>query len=52
MSSPADAYFTLATSMLEQAKTANADVLKTAGALVGQSIADGGVLHTFGRSSS
>lgn len=52
MKSPADAYFESATSLLQQARAANADTLKTAGALVGQSIAAGGVLHTFGSGHS
>lgn len=38
--------------MLDRAIAQNAGVLKTAGVLIGRSIADGGVLHTFGSGHS
>lgn len=52
MKTPAEAYLETARQMLDRATAVNAAVLKTAGALVGQSIADGGVLHTFGSGHS
>ncbi|WP_221031145.1 sugar isomerase domain-containing protein [Actomonas aquatica] len=52
MSSPADSYFETATALLQRARETNAATLKTCGALIGQSIADGGVLHTFGSGHS
>ncbi|GAB5562484.1 MAG: sugar isomerase domain-containing protein [Synoicihabitans sp.] len=52
MSSPAETYFTTAQDMLSRARELNAPVLSKAGALIGQSIADGGVLHTFGSGHS
>ena len=51
MKTPAEAYLETAKVMLDRATAANAEVLKTAGALVGKSIAEGGVLHTFGRAT-
>lgn len=52
MKSPADAYFDAANDLLQKARETNAETLRTAGALIGQSIADGGVLHTFGSGHS
>lgn len=52
MNSPAETYFETARAMLDRARDANLDVVKAAGALIGQSIADGGVLHTFGSGHS
>ena len=52
MKTPAEAYLETAKVMLDRATAANAEVLKTAGALVGESIAEGGVLHTFGSGHS
>jgi len=52
MKTPTEAYLETARDMLDRATALNAPVLKTAGALVGQSIADGGVLHTFGSGHS
>ena len=52
MKTPAEAYLETAKEMLDRATAANAEVLKIAGALVGRSIAEGGVLHTFGSGHS
>ena len=52
MKSPTDAYFDAANDLLQKARESNAETLRTAGALIGQSIADGGVLHTFGSGHS
>ena len=52
MSSPTDTYFAEATALLQRARESNAATLTTCAALIGQSIADGGVLHTFGSGHS
>ena len=52
MKSPADTYFDAASELLQKARETNAETLRTTGALIGQSIADGGVLHTFGSGHS
>ncbi len=52
MSSPADTYFATATELLARARASNAATLRSCGAIIGQSIADGGVLHTFGSGHS
>ena len=52
MKQPADAYFDSALDLLQRARATNADTLRIGGALIGQSIADGGVLHTFGSGHS
>jgi uncharacterized phosphosugar-binding protein len=52
MTTPADTYFDAATALLRQARESNAATIRTGGALIGQSIADGGVLHTFGSGHS
>ncbi len=45
-------YYTAATKLVERARTQNAATLKKLGALIGESIAAGGVLHTFGSGHS
>ena len=52
MSSPADSYFATARAMLDRARDINAATLKIGGRLVGESIAAGGVLHSFGSGHS
>lgn len=52
MSSPAESYFEIAREMLNRARDINAATLKTGGELIGKSIANGGVLHTFGSGHS
>lgn len=52
MSSPADQYLATATAMLQHACAHNAPVLKKLGALIGESLARDGVLHTFGSGHS
>ena len=52
MPSPADSYLATATAMLQRACAHNAPVLKKLGAVVGQSVATGGVIHTFGSGHS
>jgi len=52
MASPADDYYTRARTMLDQAREANARTLQSVGAIIGRSIAAGGVLHTFGSGHS
>jgi len=52
MSTPAEDYFSTARDMLNRAQATNADTLKSVGAVIGQSIAAGGVLHTFGSGHS
>jgi uncharacterized phosphosugar-binding protein len=52
MSSPADTYLATATAMLQHACAHNAPVLKKLGAVIGGSVARGGVLHTFGSGHS
>jgi len=51
-SSPADAYFEASIDLLQRTRALNAAPLTRAGALVGESIARGGVLHTFGSGHS
>jgi uncharacterized phosphosugar-binding protein len=48
----ADTYFTRATEMLAQARAKNAAALAALAPLIGRSLADGGVLHTFGSGHS
>jgi uncharacterized phosphosugar-binding protein len=50
--SPAAAYLAAATDLLQRACAANAPVLKQLGAVIGPSLAQGGVLHTFGSGHS
>lgn len=52
MATPAEDYFSTAREMLDRAQDINAATLRTVGAIVGQSIANGGVLHTFGSGHS
>lgn len=52
MPTPTDSYFEASTALLRRARETNAETLRTGGALIGQSIADGGVLHTFGSGHS
>lgn len=47
-----ESYYTTATTMLARAREINEATLKTCGALIGESIAQGGVLHTFGSGHS
>lgn len=48
----ADQFHQRAAGLLERARQQNAAVLEQAGALIGASIADGGVVHTFGSGHS
>ncbi|MFZ5496377.1 MAG: sugar isomerase domain-containing protein [Verrucomicrobiota bacterium] len=50
--SPADAYFAQTTALLARARETNAATLKKLGAVIGQSVAAGGVIHTFGSGHS
>ncbi len=52
MPSPADAYLATASAMLQRACAQNAPVLRKLGAVIGRSLAKGGVLHTFGSGHS
>lgn len=52
MASPADTYFATATALLARARERNAATLKVLGPLIGQSVAAGGVIHTFGSGHS
>jgi uncharacterized phosphosugar-binding protein len=52
MPSPADIYLATATGMLQRTCALNAPVLRQLGALIGGSVARGGVLHTFGSGHS
>ncbi|HEX2099294.1 MAG TPA: sugar isomerase domain-containing protein [Candidatus Synoicihabitans sp.] len=52
MSSPIDSYFAASLELLTRTRHANATTLVRAGELVGESIARGGVLHTFGSGHS
>ncbi len=47
-----ESYLTTATAMLARSCEANAATLRTCGALIGASVAKGGVLHTFGSGHS
>lgn len=48
----AESYYTTATTMLARAREKNETTLKKCGALIGESVARGGVLHTFGSGHS
>lgn len=48
----ADTYYANATAMLARAREKNMPVIRTVAPLIGRSIADGGVLHTFGSGHS
>ncbi len=52
MPNPAEAYYAAATALLARSREHNATVLTEAAARIGRSIADGGVLHTFGSGHS
>ena len=52
MATIADTYFSAATSLLARAREQNAPTLKKLGALLGSSVASGGVIHTFGSGHS
>jgi uncharacterized phosphosugar-binding protein len=52
MASFADTYYATATGLLAQARDKNAATLKTLGAILGKSVAAGGVIHTFGSGHS
>lgn len=52
MPSLADTYLATATTMLQRQCALNAPTLKKVGALMGQSVANGGVIHTFGSGHS
>ncbi len=52
MATPAEDYFSTAQDMLVRARETNRSTLHTVGALIGESIAAGGVLHTFGSGHS
>ena len=52
MSSLADQYLTTATAMLQRACAQNAPVLRALAPVIGASLAQGGVLHTFGSGHS
>jgi uncharacterized phosphosugar-binding protein len=52
MFSPAESYLATATAMLQHACALNAPVLKKLGGVIGDSLAKGGVLHTFGSGHS
>jgi len=52
MSSPADTYLATATAMLQRAVALNTPGLQKLGAVIGESVARGGVLHTFGSGHS
>jgi len=50
--SSADTYFTRSTELLARARALNAPTLQKLGAIIGQSVANGGVVHTFGSGHS
>jgi len=52
MASIADNYYATATTLLGRAREQNAPVLKKLGVILGQSVASGGVIHTFGSGHS
>ena len=52
MASIADTYYATATALLARAREQNGPTLKKLGALLGQSVASGGVIHTFGSGHS
>lgn len=52
MSSLADSFYEKSTFLMAQARTANATTISRCAALIGESIASGGVLHTFGSGHS
>lgn len=52
MASFADTYYATATTLLARAREQNAATLQTLGAVLGRSVAAGGVIHTFGSGHS
>ncbi len=52
MNSSAESYFAQATALLARAREVNAPTLAKLGAVIGQSVAAGGVIHTFGSGHS
>jgi uncharacterized phosphosugar-binding protein len=52
MASLADNYYATATALLARAREQNTPTLKKLGAVLGQSVAGGGVIHTFGSGHS
>jgi uncharacterized phosphosugar-binding protein len=52
MPTAADSYYQQATALLAQARETNAATLRKLGAVIGQSVANGGVIHTFGSGHS
>jgi uncharacterized phosphosugar-binding protein len=52
MSPLADAFFASSTALLTRTREQNAPTLAKLGALIGQSVAQGGVIHTFGSGHS
>jgi uncharacterized phosphosugar-binding protein len=52
MSTSAENYFKQATALLARAREVNAATLARLGAVIGQSVATGGVIHTFGSGHS
>jgi uncharacterized phosphosugar-binding protein len=52
MSPLSDTYFSRATALLQRARDTNAATLTQLGAVIGRSIADGGVVHLFGSGHS
>ena len=52
MATIADSYYATATALLARARETNAPTLKKLGAILGQCVANGGVIHTFGSGHS
>src|SRR5271166_3239700 len=52
MPSPADTYYERANALLARARETNAPVIARLAPLIGQSVARGGVVHTFGSGHS
>ena len=52
MPSLADTYYATATALLTRARDTNAATIKKLGVILGQSVANGGVIHTFGSGHS
>ena len=52
MPSLADRYYAAAIALLQRAREQNAPVLRQLGAVIGESVARGGVVHTFGSGHS
>jgi len=52
MATIADTYYATATALLARAREANTPTLKKLGAVLGQSVANGGVIHVFGSGHS